>query len=90
MSVTIGTATAATGETARGQLVVTELPTGPPERVPVAVVAGEKRATVETDHDGHVLGRRDGVAVYENGLVASLAVRDDGDLVVPRDGEAGD
>lgn len=59
----------------------------------VVTAAGERRATVETDHDGYVLGRRDGVAVYENDPVTSLAVRDDGDLVVPResgDGEDGD
>ncbi len=51
----------------------------------VVTAAGERRATVETDHDGYVLGRRDGVAVYENDPVTSLAVRDSGDLVVPRD-----
>ncbi|PSQ56305.1 deacylase [Halobacteriales archaeon SW_7_71_33] len=56
----------------------------------VVTAAGEERATVETDRDGYVLGRRDGVAVYENDPVTSLAVRDDGDLVVPRDGETGD
>jgi hypothetical protein len=55
----------------------------------VLTAAGEERATVTTDHDGYVLGRRDGVAVYENDPVTSLAVRDDGDLVVPRDPEDG-
>ncbi len=55
----------------------------------VVTAVGERRATVETDHDGYVLGLRDGVAVYENDPVASLAVRDDHDLVVPRDPEAG-
>lgn len=54
----------------------------------VVTAAGERRDVVETDHDGYVLGRRDGVAVYENDPVASLAVRDDGDLVVPRDPES--
>jgi predicted deacylase len=49
---------------------------------------GEPKATVESDHDGYVLGRTHGVAVYENDALASMAVRDDGDLVVPRD--AGD
>ena len=43
---------------------------------------------VETEHDGYVIGRSDGLAVYEGQAVASMAVRDDGDLVVPRD--AGD
>jgi len=42
MSVTIGTATAERGETALGHLVVTELPTGPGERVPVALLRGER------------------------------------------------
>jgi len=35
--------------------------------------------------DGYVLGRRHGIAVYENDAVTSLAVRDGGDLVAPRD-----
>ena len=50
--------------------------------------AGVRRCEIETEHDGYVLGRRDGVAVYENDPVASLAVRDDGDLVAPRDTES--
>jgi len=45
---------------------------------------GESKATVETDHDGYVVGRYHGVAAYENDPVTSLEVRDDGDLVVPR------
>ncbi|WP_132059745.1 succinylglutamate desuccinylase/aspartoacylase family protein [Halorussus amylolyticus] len=48
---------------------------------------GDRKATVESDHDGYVLGRMHGVAAYENDALASLAVRDDGDLVVPRDGD---
>jgi len=48
---------------------------------------GEPKATVESDHDGYVLGRMHGVAAYENDALASMAVRDDGDLVVPRDAE---
>ncbi len=56
----------------------------------VVTAAGEPLETVETDHAGYVLGRRDGVAVYENDAVASLAVRDDGALVVPRDPDTGD
>lgn len=51
----------------------------------VRTPAGEPVETVHSDHDGYVLGRRPGVAVYENDPVASMAVRDDGDLVVPRD-----
>jgi predicted deacylase len=46
---------------------------------------GDPVSTVESDHDGYVLGRWRGVAVYENDPVASMAVEDDGDLVVPRD-----
>jgi predicted deacylase len=48
---------------------------------------GEPKATVESEHDGYVLGRMHGVAAYENDPLASMAVRDDGDLVVPRDAE---
>ncbi|MEZ3116670.1 succinylglutamate desuccinylase/aspartoacylase family protein [Halobaculum sp. MBLA0147] len=43
--------------------------------------------TVESDHDGYVIGHSEGLAVYEGEAVASMAVRDDGDLVVPRDAE---
>lgn len=46
---------------------------------------GESKATVESDHDGYVVGRYHGVSAYENDPLASLAVRDDGDLVVPRE-----
>ncbi|WP_049969882.1 succinylglutamate desuccinylase/aspartoacylase family protein [Haladaptatus cibarius] len=48
---------------------------------------GEEKATVESDHDGYVVGRYHGVSAYENDPLASLAVRDDGDLVVPREQE---
>ncbi|MFC4447703.1 succinylglutamate desuccinylase/aspartoacylase family protein [Halorussus aquaticus] len=46
---------------------------------------GDRKTAVEADHDGYVLGRMHGVAVYENDALASMAVRDDGDLVVPRE-----
>lgn len=46
---------------------------------------GERVETVESDHDGYVLSRREGLAVYEGDAVCSMAVRDEGDLVVPRD-----
>ncbi|GAB3412606.1 hypothetical protein GCM10027435_05510 [Haloparvum alkalitolerans] len=46
---------------------------------------GEPRAEATVDRDGYVLGRAEGLAAYEGDAVASLAVRDDGDLVVPRD-----
>ncbi|MFW5896357.1 MAG: succinylglutamate desuccinylase/aspartoacylase family protein, partial [archaeon] len=51
----------------------------------IVTPTGEHRTTVEAEHDGFVLGRWEGVAAYENDFLATLAVRDDGDLVVPRD-----
>lgn len=48
---------------------------------------GESKTTVEAEADGYVLGRMHGVAAYENDPLSSLAVRDDGNLVVPRDDE---
>ncbi|SNR31360.1 succinylglutamate desuccinylase/aspartoacylase family protein [Halorubrum vacuolatum] len=51
----------------------------------VVSATGEPRATIRVEHDGYMLGRTDGLAVYEGDPIASLAVRDDGDLVVPRD-----
>ena len=51
----------------------------------VVSATGEPRGTVEADHDGYVVSRCEGLAVYEGDPIASLAVRDDGDLVVPRD-----
>jgi len=50
----------------------------------VVAADGSHVATVETDHDGYVLGRMS-VPTYENDPVTSLAVRDDGGLVVSRD-----
>lgn len=55
---------------------------------PVAEVVtphGEVAETIESEHDGYVIGRAEGLASYEGKPVASMAVRDDGDLVVPRD-----
>ncbi|UIO99418.1 succinylglutamate desuccinylase/aspartoacylase family protein [Halobaculum sp. CBA1158] len=48
---------------------------------------GEVLEAVESERDGYVIGRAEGVAVYEGQAVASMAVRDDGDLVVPRDAD---
>jgi hypothetical protein len=48
---------------------------------------GEDIGTIESDVDGYVLGLREGIAVYENDPVASIAARDDGDLVVLRDSD---
>ncbi|QCJ46329.1 MULTISPECIES: succinylglutamate desuccinylase/aspartoacylase family protein [Haloprofundus] len=46
---------------------------------------GERVDTVESEHDGYVIGRYEGLAAYEGDAVASMAVRDDDELVVPRD-----
>ncbi|ELZ40406.1 succinylglutamate desuccinylase/aspartoacylase family protein [Halorubrum tebenquichense] len=53
----------------------------------VVAATGAERGEVTADRDGYVLGRAEGVAVYEGDPIASLAVRDDGDLVVPRDSD---
>ncbi|MFW5939967.1 MAG: succinylglutamate desuccinylase/aspartoacylase family protein [Halolamina sp.] len=53
----------------------------------VVSAAGEPLDTVETPHDGYVIGRREGLAVYEGDAILSLAARDDGPLVAPRDPE---
>lgn len=45
---------------------------------------GKIKKTVETSKHGYILGRRHGVATYENDLLVSMAARDDGDLVVER------
>ncbi|MFB6210032.1 MAG: succinylglutamate desuccinylase/aspartoacylase family protein [Halobacteriales archaeon] len=50
---------------------------------------GDHKTTVTTDHDGYVIGRPEGVAVYENDPLAGLAVRDDADIVIPRDPDDG-
>jgi predicted deacylase len=50
----------------------------------ITSATGERREAVEADHDGYVIARCEGLAVYEGDPVTSLAVRDDGDLVVPR------
>ncbi|KTG09579.1 deacylase [Haloprofundus marisrubri] len=46
---------------------------------------GEPVDTVESEHDGYLIGRYEGLAVYEGDAVASMAVRDDDELVVPRE-----
>lgn len=58
---------------------------------PIAEVVtphGEPKSTLRSDHDGYVLGRSGGLAAYENDAVASLAVRDEEELVVPRDDDS--
>ncbi|QAU11440.1 deacylase [Halorubrum sp. BOL3-1] len=54
----------------------------------VVAATGAERGEVTADRNGYVLGRTEGVAVYEGDPIGSLAVRDDGGLVVPR--EAGE
>lgn len=51
----------------------------------VVAPTGEQRATVASEHAGYVLARQEGLAAYEGDAVASLAVRDEGALVVPRE-----
>ncbi|MFC4550209.1 MULTISPECIES: succinylglutamate desuccinylase/aspartoacylase family protein [Halorussus] len=46
---------------------------------------GTIEATVESRHDGFVLSRMEGAAVYENDPLLDLAVPDDEPLVVPED-----
>ena len=48
---------------------------------------GDVRETVTADADGYVIGHSEGLAVYEGQAVASTALRDDGDLVAPREGD---
>ena len=51
----------------------------------VVAATGAERGEVTVDCDGYVLGRTEGLALYEGDPIGSLAVRDDGDLVVPRE-----
>ncbi|MFC6786322.1 succinylglutamate desuccinylase/aspartoacylase family protein [Halobaculum halobium] len=46
---------------------------------------GDVVEAVESERDGYVIARSEGLAAYEGQAVASMAVRDDGDVVVPRD-----
>ncbi len=50
----------------------------------IVTANGEPLDTVEAAHDGYVIGRREGLAAYEGDSVLRMAVRDDGDLVAPR------
>lgn len=45
---------------------------------------GNAKHEVSVEHDGYVVGRYDGTAVYENDPLLSLAVRDESPLVTPR------
>jgi predicted deacylase len=46
---------------------------------------GEPIATLESEHGGYVLGLAEGLAIYEGEAAASMAVRDEGELVVERE-----
>lgn len=48
---------------------------------------GEPVGTIESEHDGYVLGLREGIAVYEGDAIASMAIEDEEERVVPRDTE---
>lgn len=45
---------------------------------------GQQVDRIETEHDGYIISRNEGLAVYEGDAVASMAVRDDDDLVAER------
>lgn len=45
---------------------------------------GDVKTTIETEEEGYILGRRQGVATYENDILVSMATRDDGELVEER------
>ncbi|MDZ5812731.1 succinylglutamate desuccinylase/aspartoacylase family protein [Halorubrum sp. AD140] len=53
----------------------------------VLAANGEELGVVRADRDGYVLGRAEGLAAYEGDPIGSFAVRDDGDLVVPREAD---
>lgn len=54
----------------------------------IVTSAGEQLDTVEAEHDGYIIGRTEGLAVYEGDAVLRMAARDDGELLAPRDPEA--
>lgn len=53
----------------------------------IVTLHGDPVDTLTADHDGYVIARQEGVAVYENDPLYSLAVRDDGDSIAPRNPE---
>lgn len=46
---------------------------------------GTHEATVTASRDGYLIYRSTGAAVYEHDEIASIVVRDDGDVVIPRE-----
>ena len=53
----------------------------------IVTPTGEQVDTVEATDDGYVIGRTEGLAVYEGDSVLRMAARDDGDLLAPRNPE---
>lgn len=53
----------------------------------IVSATGEPLDTVESEHDGYVIGRKEGLAAYEGDAVLSMAAREDGPLVAPRDAD---
>jgi len=51
----------------------------------IVTATGEQLDMVEADHDGYVIGRNEGIAVYEGDSVLRMAARDDRGLLAPRD-----
>ncbi len=54
----------------------------------VVAANGTSKDSIRTDHDGYVISRTEGLAVYEGDPITNLAIRDDGDLVAPRENGA--
>ena len=53
----------------------------------IVSATGEQLDTVAAEHDGYVIGRREGLAAYEGDAICSMAARDEGPLVAPRDAD---
>ncbi len=51
----------------------------------IVAPTGERREKVSSEHAGYVLARQEGLSAYEGDAVASLAVQDEGELVIPRE-----
>ena len=51
----------------------------------VVAANGASKEPIRAEHDGYVIARAEGLAVYEGDPITSLAIRDDGELVVPRE-----
>ena len=50
----------------------------------ITTAHGEVKTTITTEESGYILGRRHGLATYENDILVSMATRDDGELIEER------